>query len=266
MNYDRQITISAAGSRKSTHWPAQTLMWSELVIKLSTPVRGTETLAEYLRLPKSRQDDLKDVGGFVGGILKDNRRKAANVLGRDLITLDLDNIPPGETENILRKIHSLGCAYVVYSTRKHEPAKPRLRVIFPLDRTVTADEYEPIARKMAEIIGIELTDPTTFEASRLMYWPSCCSDSQYVFIYGDFPFVSADGLLAMYQNWRDVSQWPRVIGEQQQTQKTAEKQEDPTTKFGIVGAFCRIYDIYKAIETFLPDVYIPVDSANDRFT
>lgn len=266
MNYDRQITISAAGSRKATNWPAQTLMWSELVNKLSTPVRGTETLSEYLRLPKARQDDFKDVGGFVGGILKDNRRKAANVIGRDLITLDLDNIPPGETENILRKIHSLGCAYVVYSTRKHEPAKPRLRVIFPLDRTVTADEYEPIARKMAEIIGIELTDPTTFEASRLMYWPSCCSDSQYVFIYGDFPFVSADGLLAMYQNWRDVSQWPRVIGEQQQTQKTAEKQEDPTTKFGIVGAFCRIYDIYKAIETFLSDVYIPVDSADDRFT
>lgn len=266
MDNNRQITISAAGSRKSTLWRAQTIMWSELISKLSTPVRGTETVAEYLRLPKSRQDDLKDVGGFVGGILKDNRRKAANVIGRDIITLDLDNIPAGETENTLRKIHGLNCAYAVYSTRKHEPARPRLRVIFPLDRTVSADEYEPIARKMAEIIGIELADPTTFEASRLMYWPSCCSDSQYAFTYGDFPFISAEGLLAMYQDWRDISQWPKVPGEQQAQSKAAEKQEDPATKFGIIGAFCRTYDIYRAIETFLPGAYAPVDTADDRLT
>jgi putative DNA primase/helicase len=266
MNNDKQIILSSAGSRKSTHWPAQTLMWSELVNKLAIPVRGAETLAEYLQLPKARQDDLKDVGGYVGGTLRDNRRKASNVVSRDLITLDLDNIPPGETDSTLRRIHSLNCAYVVYSTRKHEPAKPRLRVIFPLDRTVTADEYEPIARKMAEIIGIQLADPTTFEASRLMYWPSCCSDSQYVFTYADNAFLSSDGLLSMYQDWRDVSQWPKVPGEQQQTQKTAEKQEDPTTKFGIVGAFCRVYDIYKAIEVFLPGVYLPVENADDRLT
>lgn len=266
MNNDKQIIISSAGSRKSTHWPAQTLMWSELVNKLAIPVRGAETLAEYLQLPKARQDDLKDVGGFVGGTLRDNRRKTANVIGRDLITLDLDNIPPGETDSTLRRIHSLNCAHVVYSTRKHEPARPRLRVIFPLDRTVTADEYEPIARKMAEIIGIQLADPTTFEASRLMYWPSCCSDSQYVFTYADNAFLSADGLLSMYQDWRDVSRWPKVPGEQQTQAKAAEKQEDPTNKFGIVGAFCRTYDIYKAIEVYLPGVYLPVENADDRLT
>lgn len=265
MNNDKQIIISSAGSRKSTHWPAQTLMWSELVNKLATPVRGTESLAEYLRLPKAQQDELKDVGGFVGGTLKNNRRKTANVIGRDLVTLDLDNTPPGETDSTLRRIHSLNCAYVVYSTRKHEPSRPRLRVIFPLDRTVTADEYEPIARKMAEIIGMHLVDPTTFETGRLMYWPSCCADSQYVFTYGDFPFASADGLLSMYQDWRDVTQWPKVTGEQQ-AQKAAKKQEDPVNKFGIVGAFCRTYDIYKAIDVFLPGVYIPVENSDDRLT
>src|SRR5690606_2824071 len=117
--------------------------------RLRTAVRGTETLSEYLKLPKREQDELKDVGGFVGGTLKDNRRKAANVIGRDLITLDLDNIPAGGTQDVLKRLEGLGCAFATYSTRKHHEGAPRLRVIVPTDRTVTADEYEPLARKLA---------------------------------------------------------------------------------------------------------------------
>lgn len=153
---DRLIKISSAGSRKSTHWPTQTLYWSEMVDRLRTPVRGTETLAEYMSLPKSKQDELKDVGGFVAGTLHGNRRKPSNVIGRDVITLDLDNIQHAKTQDTLCRVSSLGCAYVVYSTRKHEEVKPRLRVLVPLSRTSTADEYEPLARKLGSIIGIEL--------------------------------------------------------------------------------------------------------------
>lgn len=186
--------------------------------------------------------------------------------GRDVITLDLDNIPAGGTADVLRRLDALGCAYAVYSTRKHEEVKPRLRVLAPLDRTVTADEYEPLARKLAEIIGIEFCDPTTFQATRLMYWPSCCVDSQYVFTYGDKPFLSADGLLALYRDWRNWQEWPQVPGTQQTHVRLAAKQGDPTTKPGIVGAFCRIYDIHQAIDAFLPGVYIPVDDGSGRLT
>ncbi len=263
---DRQLTISSAGSRKAIYWPAQNIYWSELVDRLRVVVRGTETLAEYLKLPKSKQDELKDVGGFVAGTLAGNRRKASAVTGRDVITLDLDNIPAGGTADTLRRIDALGCAYAVYSTRKHEEARPRLRVLVPLNRTATADEYEPLARKLASIIGIELCDPSTFEAHRLMYWPSCCADSQYVFHYGDKPFLDADGLLAMYVDWRNVAEWPQVPGTSQSHVRLAAKQGDPTAKQGIVGAFCRQYDIYKAMETFLPGVYIPTDDGSGRFT
>lgn len=263
---NRQITISAAGSRKATQWPAQTLWWSELVEKLKTPVRSTETLAEYLKLPKTKQDDLKDVGGFVAGVLEGNRRKANNVIGRDILTLDLDNIPPGGTQDTLRRIDGLGCGYAVYSTRKHEESKPRLRVLIPLNRTATADEYGPLARKLASIIGIELCDPTTFEASRLMYWPSCCIDSQYVYQYGDKPFLDVDGLLGMYADWRNISEWPEVPGDKQTHIKLAAKQGNPIEKLGIVGAFCKTYDIYRAIEELIPGAYIPCDDGSERFT
>lgn len=263
---DRQITISAAGSRKATRWPAQTLFWSEMVERLKTPVRSVEKLAEYLSMPKSKQDELKDVGGFVAGTFKDNRRNANKVIGRDLITLDFDNIQPGQTQDILRRIDGLGCAYAVYSTRKHEEARPRLRALFPMNRTCTSDEYEPVSRKLASYIGIELCDPTTFQASRLMYWPSCSADSTYVFQYGDKPFLDVDGLLATYNDWRNVAEWPEVPGAKQSHIKLAAKQGDPTTKAGIVGAFCKVYDIYKAIETFLPEEYTPCENNPGRFT
>lgn len=266
--YDRQISISAAGSRRAAQWPTQTLWWSELADRLRTPARGTETLADYLQLPKPQQDDLKDVGGFVAGVLKDGRRKANAVAGRDVLTLDLDHIPAGGTETVLRGVDALGCAYAVYSTRKHSEAGPRLRVLLPLSRTVTADEYEPLARKLAACIDPSMApfDPSTFEASRLMYWPSCCADSRYVFTFGDKPFLDADGVLAMYPDWHNVSTWPQVPGAAQAPVRLAARQGDPEEKGGVVGAFCRAYDVLAAMDIFLPGIYEPVDNDPDRYT
>ena len=262
---DRKITISAGASRRATLWTAQTLLISELWGKLKVPARGTETLAEYMSLKKAQQDELKDIGGFMGGTLNGPRRKANNVTGRDIITLDLDNIPAGGTDDVLRRVGGLGCGYCVYSTRKHQPAAPRLRILLPMDRTVTADEYEPIARKMGELIGLEFADPTTFEVSRLMYWPSCCKDSQYVYLFEDKPLLSADGVLGLYANWRDTTTWPALPGQQVFT-KLAVKQGDPEAKNGVVGAFCRTYDIYRAMDELLPGIYEPVDNMPGRYT
>ncbi|MCI8388997.1 MAG: virulence-associated protein E [Clostridiales bacterium] len=265
MQNDRKISIATGASRRATIWNTQTLMLSELWEKLKVPARGTETLTEYFNLKKAEQDELKDVGGFVGGTLNGARRKSGNVTGRDIITLDLDNIPIGHKDDVLRRVEALGCGYCVYSTRKHQPAAPRLRVLLPLDRTVTADEYEPLARKAAEYIGLEFADPTTFEPSRLMYWPSCCSDSEYVYVVGDKPFISADGLLAQYADWHDIDSWPALPGQNTFT-KLAVKQGDPESKSGIVGAFCRTYDIRRAMDELLPGIYESVDNIPDRYT
>lgn len=263
---DREIMIAIGKSRKSINWSHKILLWSELVEKLKTPVHGTETLDEYLKLPKSKQDDLKDVGGFIGGTLAGNRRKASNVTGRDIITLDLDNIPAFGTDDVLNQLDDLECAYVTYSTRKHEDINPRLRVIIPLDRTASVDEYEPLARKLASIIDIEFSDPTTFEVSRLMYWPSCCSDSQYVFQSRDKPFMKVDEVLGLYNDWKNVSEWPEVPGANEKHMSLIKKQGNPEEKAGIIGVFCRQYDIHDAIETFLSDIYLPAEDGSDRYT
>lgn len=255
MQNNRKLMISTGGSRKATHWPKCSILWSEFVDKLKIPVRSSETMQEYLSAGKARQAELKDVGGFVGGTFKNDRRKAVYVEGRDLITLDLDNIPAGGAEDILKRVSGLGCAAVVYSTRKHTGYAPRLRVIIPLDETAAPDEYEPAARKLASLIGIQFCDPTTFDISRLMYWASCCSDGEYIYKVYDNPFCSLQGLLDMYGDWTDVSQWPQVPGVEAIERRRLAKQEDPTAKRGVIGAFCRTYTITQAMDKFIPGMY-----------
>ena len=265
MEHDRQIIISTGNSRRDLMWKQTILTVGELYTRLSTPVRGTETVQEYFHMNKAQQDSLKDVGGFVGGSLSGQRRKANNVTGRDIITLDFDNIPGWQTDFVIGKVEELNCSYCIYSTRKHTASAPRLRVVIPLDRTVTPDEYEPCARRVAAHIGIGMADPTTFEAVRLMYWPSCCADSEFIYKTKDAPLLSADFLLGTYADWHNFLSWPQVPGAVSY-QKLAMKQGDPTEKGGTVGAFCRTYDVLSAMDTFLPGIYAPVDNDPDRYT
>lgn len=263
---NREITISTAGSRKSKTWIIQKLMWSDFVERLKQPVRSQETLSEYMTYSKAKQDEVKDVGGYMAGALKDGRRKVGNILDRHLISLDLDNIPSGQTAQVLQRVEGLGCAYVAHSTRKHHEAKPRLRVLFVLDRAVAPDEYEPIARRVGQTLGIELCDPTTFQVNRLMFYPSCSSDSTYVFKCADKPFLSADGVLGAYKNWKDVTEWAQVPGMPQMHARLAAKQGDPLSKSGVVGAFCKTHNVYSVLDAFIPGTYEVCDTDEERLT
>lgn len=265
MENSRKLIISEANNRLSKQWVTTEITWSEFVDRLGKPKITTETLDEFLSYSKSKQDDIKDVGGFVGGKLKGNLRRSEAVESRSLITLDLDNLAYEDDTKIIKTLNSLGCAYVVYSTRKHQTTKPRIRVIFPLAEDVSAEEYEPIARKVAEFIGLRYCDPTTFQAVRLMYWPSHSIDSDYVFTYADKPMLDGAAILNMYVDWKDVTSWPEVPDAQKLHQNMLKKQENPLEKEGIVGAFCRRFNIYQAIDEFLPGVYEPCNVA-DRLT
>lgn len=271
MIYDRQITITTGKSRKATQWEQRQLSVADLYSQFAVPQRSAETQAEYIAMPKSQQDDLKDVGGFVGGSLSGPRRKKENVTGRDLITLDFDNIPAGYTEAVISKVDALGYSYCIYSTRKHKHDAPRLRIVIPLDRTALPDEYAALSRFVAYQIGMDWADPTTFDISRLMYFPSCSADGEYIHCFGDKPLLSVDFLLDChtfrYGDWRDPANWvkhPNATEDSIRAQ--VRKQADPTEKNGIVGAFCKVYDVHRAITELIPGVYIPVDTADDRYT
>ena len=265
MENNRDIVISTGNSRKSIDWKTEVMKWSDFVNKIKTPVRTDETLEEFLAMRKPDQDELKDVGGFVGGKLKEGKRRNVNILSRDLVTLDLDNIEAGKTQEVLKRISGLNIGYAVYSTRKHSDYQPRLRVIIPVDRSMTSDEYEPVARKLGNMIGIGLCDPTTFEVARLMFWASCSSDSVYISEHEDKPFIKVDWVLSQYKDWKDVTEWPQVPGYDKVRENQVKKQQDPTEKGGVIGAFCKVFNIYEAIERFIPDSYEICD-VKDRLT
>ena len=264
LNNSRKIHIYTANSRNSTRWNNHETTWSAFVGRLKEPLRSTETLAEYFKLPKERQTELKDAGGFVGGQFAGSNREKSGILGRDLITLDLDRIQPGEVNLILRKIEKAGIAACVYSTRSHRASNPRLRSVFPLKETIAPDMYEPLSRWLAQKIGIiGNCDPTTFQVTRLMFNPSCCSDSEYVFRVFDKPMFDGMAVLSSF-DWKDVSKWPKTSDEHAFHMKAAKAQQDPTTKEGIVGIFCRTYNIDDAIEHFLKGIY--VKCGENRYT
>lgn len=262
ISHDGTLSIAVGKSVSDTSWKNKTIEWSALLKKLSRTTKTPETHAEFMKMAKSDQDRIKDVGGFVGGKLKQGRRKLENVVSRQLVTLDADYASPDMIEGL---DITIGGAYAVYSTHKHSPEKPRLRIIIPLDREVSPDECEAISRRIAWKIGIDYFDDTTYEGNRLMFWPSTPDDIDYVFSYNDEEWIHADDVLGEYDDWRDVSFWPESNRAKEKRKKTAEKQGDPTKKKALIGAFCRTYDIKSAIETFLPDVYVPCNDPN-RYT
>ena len=259
---DPEVWISEGSSRFSTKWKNKKVRWGVLLARLKNATMTQETMAEYLAMTKNQQDQIKDVGGFVGGTLTDGHRKSETVKLRSLVTFDLDFAP---TDFVEQMILNAPYSWAIYSTHKHKAEKPRLRLIAPLDRDVDPDEYEAITRKLAEGIGMDYFDATTFQPSRLMYWPSYSRDAEYIFEYNDGPSLRADEILAKYPDWKDVSYWPICKDELRVKKTKADRQQDPLKKQGAVGVFCRTYDVPAAIETFLSDVYTKTEK-DDRYT
>lgn len=256
-----ELKISTGASRKTTTWKNKTTTWHTLTKVLAETKRTKETVAEYQAMTRDEQARVKDVGGFVGGHLNKGARRNGNVTCRSLITLDVDNANPG-----LRTAFELlydGTAAVLYSTHSHTPDRQRLRLIIPLTRDVSEEEYPAVARMVASKLGIAQFDPTTYQAARLMYWPSTPKDGEYVYETVEGQPLNPDSVLAEYDNWRDMTKWPTHPSENT-PRPTGAKKEDPTLKHGIVGAFCRAYDINQAIATFLTDVYEP--AGTNRYT
>lgn len=261
MKFDGNIDIAVGLSVKSKIWKNKKFQWSELVQRLSEEHKTTETFKEYIAASKEEQSKIKDVGGYVGGYLRQGRRKPEHVVHKQLLTLDID-FAHGEFWNDFQMQFSN--AAVLHASHKHHETSPRYRLVMPLNREATPDEYVAVARQLAGLLNIDLFDNTTFEPNRLMFWPSNPKDIEYYFRFQDGPFVDVDEVLATYIDWKDSSLWPTSTNQLQKIKTSAEKQEDPENKKGIVGAFCRTYSISEAIEKYLPDVYI--NTGDGRYT
>lgn len=257
---ERLLDIATGTSRKTKTWKNKKITWSDLVDRLEKVTRTGETVAEYFRMSRDRQSAIKDVGGFVGGYCKSRDR--SKIDHRSLLTLDADFADMGIWDD-WQLVY--GQAGAIYSTHKHKPEAPRLRLVIPLARDVSPDEYQAISRRVAADLGIDKFDDTTYQPQRLMYWPSCSFDGEYICQHTDGDFLDPDAVLATYTDWHDMSAWPMSSRVTEVTHRGSDKQKDPREKQGLVGIFCRTYTIQEAIEKYIP-AYEPAGEGRYTYT
>lgn len=257
----RELKIAVGDSNHAAKWINKTTSFDDLCRRLETTIRTTESAEEYAKAPKPVRDNIKDKGGFVGGALRGGRRKRANVECRSIVVLDGDKMPETFIED-----YSAMPLYggFLYTTHSHTPEAPRVRMGFPLTRDVTAEEYNAVARYLAREIGIDYIDDCSYQPHQLMYWPTTPANGEYVFKRYDGDWLDPDAILDAHPEWHDLTQLP-TSSRESVLRVPGKKMQDPRTKAGVIGAFCRCYGITEAIGKFLPDVYVPSTYEN-RYT
>ncbi|MBM7106878.1 Virulence-associated protein E [Brevibacillus laterosporus] len=249
------LEISFGRNRSDINWKPDYLTWEEFVEKLRKIRRTSESMAEYDRMTKAQKGKIKDGPAYVGGFIRGGRRKKENVENRWLITLDVDHAD----EDFCFAVDLIlgGQAYVIYSTHSHRSNACKYRLVAPVSRPMSPDEYAAVSRKLADQIGMTSFDKTTFDVHRLMYLPSCSKNAKPFLEESEGDPIDVDAVLNSYVDWRNPLEWPRHPGEEATEKKRSNRMEDPRSKAGIVGAFCRTYTISEAIETYLEGVYEP---------
>jgi len=260
----KMYKISFAESRLAPVWKQAEVPWEKLVENLTKTLITEETYEEYLKMSKDEQGKIKDHGGFVGGALREGKRRRGYVLCHSLITLDLDDCPADIIDDI-----DCMCPYraIIYSTHKHSKRNPRLRMVLPLSRECSEEEYEPLARMVASkcLSSMDPFDKTTYEPTRLMYFPTTSTGGDFYGKEHPGKIVNVDEELACYKDWHNVDEWPKSSKEETLRKKEIKDLDDPAKKKNIIGAFCSVYGIEEAIANFLTDVYEP-GTISGRYT
>lgn len=258
-----KLDIATGKSRESTNWKTETWTWPEIVKELEAVKYTVETMREYKDMTPDEKDRIKDIGGFVGGAIQGKRRLNASIMYRSMLTLDIDHAE-GNFWRVFKLLYNE--AAVVYSTHSHTPKAPRLRLVMPLNRDVDHAEYEALVRRVADDLGMEQFDHTSFRVAQLMYWPSAPKDGDFVFREQRGKWLDVDDVLDTYDDFADIREWPTHPSEKKLVSHSLKKQGDPLEKDGIIGAFCRTYTIQEAIDRFLPDVYDPLGDGRYTYT
>jgi putative DNA primase/helicase len=254
------------------------LTWDRLIARLAEPsVDKVHTMKAYLAAPVETQLRLKNVGWFVGGPSETGQRNARSITERHLICLDIDDCTPAQID-LLREGFSAVCDYefFAHTTRKHTKRKPRWRVVFPLAQPVPPDVFAAASRVLASHAfrtveeSMEAVDDVSFRIAQVMYWPSVNRDADFETTHNKGALLDAEKLLEdSGLEWRDFTNLPYSESRgQKRPVDPGRKAENPLEKRGVIGAFCRAYDVPAAIDAFLPEVYTPGDdhSGKPRYT
>lgn len=271
-NFKLRIAEVKTGQRgRATN---KNVTWEQLCERLGPSrlqIDQQHTIEQFLALPLDEQNRLKDLGSFVGGPFRDGIRKNANLEARYVLTLDIDTTTPGQIADLKDGMVGLtDYEFVAYSTRRHTPEKPKYRIVLPLTRPVSRDEFAALSRIVGSTYAdtvsasMDAIDNVSFTYAQIMYLPAICRGSEFDYFRNFGQLVDPDKVLEAWGPWQDWTQLPHSDKRKAVRPSSAKKAEDPTTKKGIVGNFCRAYTVPQAIEKFLPKIYTIGEAAGGK--
>ena len=256
----RNLSIAYGNNRQAKTWVNKTIQFDDLKERLKTTIRTTESAEEYAKMSRAQRDAAKDHGGFVAGVLKGGRRKIDAVEVRSMLALDGDRIDRAFLDN-----YETICPYTsaLYTTHSSTNDNPRVRLVVPLTRDVTPEEFVAVSRYLADMLGIDYFDECSYQPNQLMYWPSTPANGTFVYKETDGGWLDPDDILSKHPEWTDPTRLPTSSRESKANTVAQQKVQDPLAKEGVVGLFNRAYyPITKALEAFLSDVYESTDNEN----
>lgn len=256
----RNLAIAYGNNRQAKTWVNKTITFDELKERLKVTIRTPESAEEYAKFNKAKRDAVKDHGGFVAGALKGGRRKVDTVELRSMVALDGDRIDKAFLENYQANAPYTSLLYTTHSSTDDDP---RVRLVYPLTRDVTPEEFVAVSRYLAQMLGIDYFDECSYLPNQLMYWPSTPSNGSFVFLDVEKEWLDPDEVLASHPEWTDPTRLPTSSRESRANTTASAKVQDPLDKEGAVGFFNRaFFPIGRALEKFLSDVYEPTDNEN----
>ena len=139
----RELNIAYGNNRQAKRWVNKTIRFDDLKERLKVTIRTTESAEEYAKMSRAQRDAAKDHGGFVAGVLKGGRRKVDTVESRSMVALDGDRIDAAFLDS-----YETLCPYAsaLYTTHSSTEENPRVRLVFPLTRDVTPEEFVAVSR------------------------------------------------------------------------------------------------------------------------
>lgn len=254
----RDLNIAYGNSRTAKQWSNKNICFADLKERLKTTIRTSESAEEYAKFTKAQRDAVKDHGGFVAGVLKGGRRKIDTVESRSMVALDGDRI---DAEFLKDYEKNAPFTSALYTTHSHTDKNPRVRLVFPLTRDVTSEEYVAVARYLAQALGMDYFDECSYQPNQLMYWPSTPSNGVFVYMEADKDWLDPDEILLAHPEWTDPTRLPTSSRESKANTASFKKVQNPLEKEGVVGLFNRVYfPVNLAVDEFLSDIYEPTDT------
>ena len=150
------MIISLGKSELSKAIIKKDVAWQQIVKKYSTHKVTAVKGGEYV------------IGGEFGGGVRDE----ASMISRTLLVIDIDSYD-GHIDELVFDLSMCPFAFVAYSTWRHTPETPRVRVIAELSRPVTPDEYRVLAKAACESLAVPVAaiDPCSWTPNQPMFAP-----------------------------------------------------------------------------------------------